>query len=74
MRLAYSFRSLVHYPHGREHDEDMQPDMVAGSKGRCKGSRKKVPLDLGWAFEISEKPSDTLPPAKPHLPEQGHNS
>ena len=72
--LAYSFKGLVHYHHGRKHDS-----MQAGMDLRaciliCRQQAERNTQGTSQAFETSKLiPSDTPPPTRPHLlilPEQ----
>jgi hypothetical protein len=69
------FYSICH--HGSKHSHT-QADMVL-EKLRClqsasTGLRKRETLGLAWALETPKPPiSDTLPPTRPHLLQQGYN-
>lgn len=62
--LAYSLRDLVYYCHG-------------GKTAACRQTvLDKARIYTGWSLSIEDLKahlhSDTLPPARPHLHQQGH--
>ena len=73
--LAYSFRGLVHYHHGRKHGS-IQADMVLEEPRILhldpKAPRRRLSFHTGQSLNIeslkAHSHSDTLPPTRPHLP------
>lgn len=74
MGLAYSFRSVVHYPDSSDHG-GMQAYTIAGcSTPGSAGNRKRKSLVLVWALETSPPhhpttllPSEIFPPTRLYL-------
>jgi hypothetical protein len=74
--LAYSFRGVVHYHQGGKHGS-MQVDMVLEKKLRVLDLDPQATGDCvtGCSLSIGDLKahplSDTLPPTRPHLLQQG---
>jgi hypothetical protein len=78
--LAYSFRGLVHYHHGRKHGS-MQADIMLKKELRVlhldlTKARTRVPFYTVCSLSIrvlkAHLHSDTLPPTRPYRFQQGH--
>ena len=84
MGLAYSFRQLVHYYHGRKHGARVAESYILicsknGEREReteTETERETEHLGIVWAFKTSKLScSGTLLPARPHTPPtKGHTS
>jgi len=57
-------RTLIHYHHSREHGDRRSIREIVETYNLI--HRERGSQDLAWALETS-KPSDTLPPSRPHL-------
>ena len=75
--LAYRFRGLVHYCHGRKHggmQADIAREGAESSTSELEGRRKAF-IGTGLSiWTLKAHPSDTLLPTGPHLLPQGHMS
>jgi hypothetical protein len=76
---AYSFRGLVCYHHGREYgslEADMMLEELRVLHLHRKAVRRRLLLHTRRSLSIGDLKahphSDTLPPTKPYLPQQGH--
>ena len=79
MRLAYSFRGLVHYHHGRKHG-NIQADVVLEEPRiphlDLQEARRRLEFYTGQSLskgDLKAHPhSDTLLPTRPLVLQQGH--